>query len=564
MILRKKPIKAQWGKITSPEIKNPYPISAERVAALEREYKADKARKEIALDIRRKKEAAERPTLLNYWAQNVTKPVNDLVNAGEEIVEGLLPFSDKNVMNVGLSGYGHNIWSALTGENSTNAVLGTNEEWLKNNNKFINNLLLGLTTELGGELALGAVPKLIPKRIYDKALQPGLKAVERYGKVKPSKVITANQIRTPMTKTEKEVAEELSNLSSSLPVKFRYDDMIVDDPTVRRMIHNNIGDITGYMKYRNMNPIQSKEQAMFELKNLMRNKKELALAKHYDDILDAAMTYLDKSTKLGNKKIVENLSKLEDDKVADRLFENIFNLRDDVKSGILPFKIGVEDLPKGVEGQAGWWLNAPASLDYYGIKKGFNSFDPKVREETAILLNKYKLFDKIGEILLDESSLNNVSKDRLYDIVSHELKHYNMPFAGPELTRKLASTTRFAGTGSGMIGGNKFIKGLLKRMNYFSNPTEIVAYLGTNLRDALLRKGYIKDIYDEITEDMLKNAMKSGEITPLNMYKRVFNKNWANNLAKVLPYVPYGAAPAAIIPFTNQNNYKYDTSQETY
>jgi len=203
MILRKKPIKAQfsWTTSTPPELPLATPYIGLHESEQERilrERKKAGARQKIANDIKRKRESSERPAVANSFAYYVTAPINSLVDAGEEIVEGLLPFSDKNVMVVGPAQYGKNIWNALGGAKYYSAATGANKEWHENNNEFINNLLTGVTAELGGELVLGAAPKLIPKRIYDEALQPGLRAIER---TNPSKKFTANLIKPPATKS---------------------------------------------------------------------------------------------------------------------------------------------------------------------------------------------------------------------------------------------------------------------------------------------------------------------------------------------------------------------------
>lgn len=110
-----------------------------------------------------------------------------------------------------------------------------------------------------------------------------------------------------------------------------------------------------------------------------------------------------------------------------------------------------------------------------------------------------------------------------------------------------------------MFNNNSWVKkyGLREAkelFKYYTKPTEMRAYLGTNAKDELMLFGYIDDITDKITPEMVKKAASISDT--IGTYLKEL-KMTPKAIAEIMNREPYGAAvPLMLIPRLNENDKK--------
>ena len=156
--------------------------------------------------------------------------------------------------------------------------------------------------------------------------------------------------------------------------------------------------------------------------------------------------------------------------------------------------------------------------------KGFNDYIHEVQRNR---------FGRGQGVFKRVTRLNDNLKNNPSDIgrvVSHELKHNinsGGAYIGPKYQQKVKDVFKSRDDVANLDMGN---------FDYYTSPTEVMSYLGTNLKDRLVSEGILKSVHDNVTYDMV-NKLYKGNYGILNKYRPfIKDKKKFIDLINITPY----------------------------
>jgi len=171
-----------------------------------------------------------------------------------------------------------------------------------------------------------------------------------------------------------------------------------------------------------------------------------------------------------------------------------------------------------------------------------------------------KQFNDVADHSLREVMVNQpVIADRgdLFTTVSHELKHLTNISGhriGPKYEQLIKDALKEVEEDPmdemlrSVFGGSS----LNEDYKYISQPTEVMSFVGTNMRDELKKFGFINNVTDVISPNMIKSMMQENGAITFRRYHNFIKSPEA--FAKLMNVTPYGVAPVVVGKAVYDNN----------